>query len=647
MAGGGKWTLSADSKKAVKGTKDAAKGFSDLEKTQKAGLVTANKYAMAATGINQALEIGAKILAVVGMAFRRLGGLVGSAVREAKTAQDAYSLLNGALSTAGVNSETLRSSLVEQAAALQRVTTVGDDTAIRWQALGIAMGLPVEKTNEFIEALAGAEAAGIPADTMIRGLSGSMTGQAGTLSRYVPKVRELTEEQMKQGEAIALVRDQFFQLATEQRTTFTGAMASLNNAYTDFLEVLGGIITDSPIVRATILELSDALLDAGEAAQDGADNMEAGLGKMILQSITLLEEVAVAGLRVKQVFDGARIVLVSFQQAALTVSVAVQRIFEMVIETTVAALEKLLPKQLKGYTAAVKESFAENSTVLEVMQRETGMALDQAVAQWSGYGDAVDDVRGKFEEFRQGVIETAGTIGANGAGLLGGGDDGGGGDGEGGGINDIIVPLSHATEIVMDYSEFINKQWSEIVGHLGKATGAFNTMIGKETTFFKILGGIVQKLQAFMAVIESIKAIAGIVGKIGSLPTGGFNPLSLVGGVGDRGLMPMVVADQGATAMPGMGSHSLVMRRNDEMVMDPTGTSTVTRMLKWFENNVSNSSQSLRLGGAGGGGGFTVVDDRPILVDGREVFRLFEERSFDANRGGRGVMADGAYEVAR
>ena len=765
MAGGVKWNLTADSRGAVQGTKNAAQGFADLDKQQQKSVATGNEVAKSQEGVAKALD-AARVVADLGVKAwemyetsqkkmaaavielaRGFGGLSPTAKGFVQTTDalekrfgpleqgisDTNDALAGTAEGAPQAAEAIEDA--DQAATDGRITFIAfaqaialTETAFRaaravYDVAATQLGKIQERVDIADDVAKTSKAFGVNAQSLQAWRSaGELAGvEASVLDRGFLNIQKSAFDATRElSTAVDL-----FDMAGVSATDMAGNMrpaediireisqrmadglipattqaALSSNLLRDrtgrFLNVLreGPEVIDANAerLRSYGALISDELLVASEEYNDSTQRLQesqTGLKNVIaLGTLPALaafkntiagaaEEGGVFRDRLSEILDRGGLIVagVTFTAEALAkIPPMVARVVASSTASILGFFDTLLEsaKQTIQTARGVAETFNQDAMVARLNAAAT--SIDKVIARFgvakitaaglvqdvgagatgisegiTGFADTfLDEYEAILEKMKAGLGEAAGG-GENGAGLPGGGKDGAGGGDGGGGTGEIIIPLSHATEIVMDYTEFIEMKWGEIVGHMGKAVGAFNTLIGQETTFFKVLGSIVQKLMAFRAIIETIKSIGAAFGQLASLGGGGFNPAAMLGlaGVGDRGLMPMVVADQGATAMPGMGSHSLVMRRNDEMVMDPTGTSTVTRMLKWFENNVSSSNQSLRLGGGGGGGGFTVVDDRPIVIDGHEVFRLFEERSFDANRGGRGVMADGAYEVAR
>ena len=93
--------------------------------------------------------------------------------------------------------------LLNQASALQKVTTFGDEATIQQQAFLASIGMTEEKISEIIPvAMDLAVATGMSLESAVRNTAKTFSGMAGELGELVPQLRELTTEEMKAGEAV-------------------------------------------------------------------------------------------------------------------------------------------------------------------------------------------------------------------------------------------------------------------------------------------------------------------------------------------------------------------------------------------------------------------------------------------------------------
>ena len=147
--------------------------------------------------------------------------------------------------------------------------------------------------------------------------------------------------------------------------------------------------------------------------------------------------------------------------------------------------------------------------------------------------------------------------------------------------------------------------------------------------------------QIIGALMQTVGGIIG--GPYGSAVSGAGGILSTVASAaGDRGLMPTVIADRGASLanIPGGGSHSVVIKRNDEMVLDPSGTSAITRMLRVLEDRTFGNPRDAT--GSMGMGGGRISVTVPVILDGREIALVVDDQFADMRDAGEGHFAGAA-----
>jgi len=372
---------------------------------------------------------------VVGLrkGYRALSGFVQGSIKEGAEAELQQSQLAAAYQNTGEYSAELMERSRELASELQRQTVVGDDTAIGWMALGRAMGVPTEMLGEFVQALAGAEAAGLPAQTMMRGLATSLQGQADMVKRYVPAVRELTEAELRRGDAIRLVRDTYLPLAEAQRTTFSGSAMALKNSYGDLREEMAQIVTAAPITRAAMLELSTEL------------DHQAELVRLLGDDYQTFTETGVHGLITSYEF------LIGTQAAVRTGLLQTKHVITSFWETVLGATAAVT-----GFGAALMQ----NKLVVGFYADMIGLtaavgALDDKVSGWhesvgESAGEAADSIAAidkrteltmaRLELFRLRVMKTADELKAMGEAGAGAMDGIGAGAGAGAGAGGEAGP---------------------------------------------------------------------------------------------------------------------------------------------------------------------------------------------------------------
>jgi len=123
---------------------------------------------------------------------------------------------------------------------LQKLTGIGNETTQELGALGLNLGISADRIVEATEAATLLSmVVGVDAQTAMRGFTQTLQGQVGVLSRYIPEISTLTEEQLRNGEAIDLINRKYGDLASQLSGTSQVAMARFKAALGDIGEVLG------------------------------------------------------------------------------------------------------------------------------------------------------------------------------------------------------------------------------------------------------------------------------------------------------------------------------------------------------------------------------------------------------------------------
>ncbi len=210
---------------------------------------------------SQLLGLAAGILTVSG-----IKSFLSKAIEEASGAETALIKLNIALSNAGTFSQKASQDFQDFAKSIQATTAFGDD-----QVLGLsALARNFARTNEEAIKLTKAAldlsvATGVDAETAVKQLGGTLSGNIGLLGKSVGAVKGLTEEQLKLGGALDLVAAKFSGSAQASVNTFAGRTAQLQNNFNDVFEEIGKIITQSPTLLRIIEGISIAFKNVADS----------------------------------------------------------------------------------------------------------------------------------------------------------------------------------------------------------------------------------------------------------------------------------------------------------------------------------------------------------------------------------------------
>lgn len=182
------------------------------------------------------------------------GPLVALAAVSVKTA-DTQMQAEAKLLNALKGREDVQKRLMAQAAELQGRSLFGDEEIINQQAVLAAMGRTEQQINDIIEASAQLSAAtGMSLDSAVKNLAKTYGGLAGELGESIPALRTLTKEQLQNGDAVKLVKEQYKGFAEAAAQTGAGPLVQLKNQLGDLSEQIGVILM--PFVQYLVNGLS-------------------------------------------------------------------------------------------------------------------------------------------------------------------------------------------------------------------------------------------------------------------------------------------------------------------------------------------------------------------------------------------------------
>lgn len=233
--------------KGLKSVKNKVNNSSkDLNKDAKAvkGLKTVfNETGGAASGFASEMESVASSGGVVAAGITAAILAAKKYIETLKQANEAYEVqekAENALQKAAENNPYLNSESVlrlkEYASALQSVSNYGDEGTIDIMAQLASTGRTEAEIMKIMGAAADyAAAKHIDLKTAADTLNTTYSGMAGTMGRQISDIKDLTDEQLKNGEAIDLIASKYKGFAAEAVDGGTQA----KNAFGDFMESLG------------------------------------------------------------------------------------------------------------------------------------------------------------------------------------------------------------------------------------------------------------------------------------------------------------------------------------------------------------------------------------------------------------------------
>ena len=147
------------------------------------------------------------------------------------------------LLTALKGREDIQRRLMAQAAELQSRSTFGDEEVIAQQAYLASLGMTERQINDVIEASAQLSVAtGMTLESAVKNLAKTYGGLTGELGESIPALKSLTAEQLKSGEAVKYILENYQGYAEAAAQSGTGSMRQLKNQLGDLAEQLGMIL---------------------------------------------------------------------------------------------------------------------------------------------------------------------------------------------------------------------------------------------------------------------------------------------------------------------------------------------------------------------------------------------------------------------
>lgn len=243
-------------------------------------------------------------------ALAGLSGVAFLAVRAFEQQEDAVTALDAALEASGASVDTYSKRLQDQAAAIQKVTKLGDEEVLSAQAQALALGVNAASVAEVTHNAIGL-AAVMRTDLVsaIKYATLASQGQTEMLARYIPALKTAQTEEAKQA-AISAAVARGWALQEAAATTASGRIKQAINALGDTLEVLGAAIGPALGALAGGLKALQPTLQALLGAFPALTAAVLGLSVAGLGVVAFLPQL-VAG------FASLRVVLGAIQTAIL------------------------------------------------------------------------------------------------------------------------------------------------------------------------------------------------------------------------------------------------------------------------------------------------------------------------------------------
>lgn len=187
-----KWKIQVD------GVDNASQMFKDLEN--------------ASGKSNLKLISALQIYQAASLAIGQISSVLKDVTREYLKSDEAAVRLNNTLKATGNYSDSTSENLTNYAQKLQGVLGVQDEMIKDTISFNLALGLNAKQAEVATTAAASlSKALGMDLNTANQQLAGTLSGNVGRLSRFIPELKNLTQRQLEAGEAINIVNQKYNQ----------------------------------------------------------------------------------------------------------------------------------------------------------------------------------------------------------------------------------------------------------------------------------------------------------------------------------------------------------------------------------------------------------------------------------------------------
>lgn len=341
----------ADTAGLDKGINDATKSIDGVGKASK----DADGKAAGLSSQFGALK-GALVSAGLIAAFVAVGKAIYDSVQAFGDAEMAAKRLDAIATMNGLTDGSERVQAL--ASELQNLIGVDGDLVVQLGAELLAQGKSVEQTEELIHAASDLSAVtGGDLQTSVKQLTATYSGTSGRLGQLIPEFKDLSEEQLKNGDAIDIINEKYGGMAASISDSVIPATNRLKEAVSDMKEAVGEDFAETFKDGANLLtDIINAMLNVRKAIKEVTEESIA-----YKESMTGFEDVE------------GRAILAAREHAKATIEANRAAIS---YNTGVKNLKTELDK-LTGSTDKLTDAELENARSFLFAQMEKSSSMDQ------------------------------------------------------------------------------------------------------------------------------------------------------------------------------------------------------------------------------------------------------------------------------
>lgn len=331
--------------KAVKSIKDVESGFNGAQGSVKelGGVFSTlkNSFGVVATGI----------AGIVGL-FKGLEASIKEATDEAKELKQ----IEFALRATGEASDVSVKSITDFTESIRKATTIDDGFVNQLFVQAKAFGINTEDAKKLTQAAIDlAAATGQDVETSLRQLGGTLDGSAGKINLLGAEFRNLSTEQLKNGEAIDLVSKKYGGSAAAEADTYQGSVNRLSNSFKDLATEVGKAVTESDLFK----ESANALSSVVEAQAKEVEKLRKGTASFGREELSFVRNI-----------EQAQIKALETQAELKTVIGKTSENVKTGLESIIEAEKGLSPKNIKEFTDILGTLGAKSQEVVGLRGKE-------------------------------------------------------------------------------------------------------------------------------------------------------------------------------------------------------------------------------------------------------------------------------------
>lgn len=264
--------IKANTESAAKGIEQITRKLNELEKQSKNRLSKLSKFGSAFYGIQNA--------------FSLVTSGIKNAVSAISECSDAYekqanaeTLLQAAVKNNPYLNEQSVLQLKEYASHLQSISTVGDEELLPFMAQLAAAGRTQTEIQDIMGAALDVSASGaMSLESAVKNLNKTFSGLSGELGESVPQIKQLTKEQLKNGDAVKILAEQYSGMAKSTAGS-TGGWKQFKNTLGDLQEMIGEKFSQNKNAAGQVLNsFFSKVIEKLQAAKKETDEFRIKLG---------------------------------------------------------------------------------------------------------------------------------------------------------------------------------------------------------------------------------------------------------------------------------------------------------------------------------------------------------------------------------